>query len=270
MKKYKIGFIGTGKMASAIIYGIQQSSFVNSNEIIASQRTENTLEQKSQDLGIKLTTNNIELVKNSEIIFICAKPNQVEEIINEISPELDSNHLIVSIAAGITLEKLEKLLPKNSKAIRVMPNTPATIKEGMSGICKGNKATGTDLAYIESLFNTIGKTIIVDNDSQMDVVTAISGSGPAFYYKIINDIALAGEKLGLEYDKALLLSIQTAIGSAKMALLRDVTMEQLVANVATKGGCTRVGVDTMEELNIESSLFNTIKNTTQKAKELGG
>lgn len=269
MKKYKIGFIGTGKMASAIIHGIQQSKFVNSNEIIASQRTENTLEQKSKDLGIKLTTNNIELVRNSEIIFICAKPSQVEGIINEISPELDSSKLIVSIAAGITLEKLESLLPENSKAIRVMPNTPATIKEGMSGICKGNNAIDTDLAYIESLFNTIGKTIIVDNDSQMDVVTAISGSGPAFYYKIINDIALAGEKLGLSYEQALLLSIQTAIGAGKMALNRTTSMEELIANVATKGGCTRVGVDTMQELNIEASLFNTIKNTTQKAKELG-
>ena len=103
----------------------------------------------------------------------------------------------------------------------------------------------------------------------MDIVTAISGSGPAFFYKVINDIARAGEKLGIDYDKALLLSIQTAIGSAKMALQREVSMETLISNVATKGGCTRVGVDKMEEINTEQIFYDVIKSTTQKACELG-
>ena len=103
----------------------------------------------------------------------------------------------------------------------------------------------------------------------MDIVTAISGSGPAFFYKVINDIARAGEKLGMEYEKALLLSIQTAIGSAKMALNRDISMEELVSNVATKGGCTRVGVDVMEEKNIDNIFDEVIAKTSQKAHELG-
>ena len=115
-----------------------------------------------------------------------------------------------------------------------MPNTPALVNEGMSGMVGGIYATKEDLNYIYDLLSTIGKCIIVDNESQMDIVTAISGSGPAFFYKVINDIARAGEQLGLDYEKALLLSIQTAIGSAKMALNREVSMEQLIANVATK------------------------------------
>ena len=150
-----------------------------------------------------------------------------------------------------------------------MPNTPALVNEGMSGMVGGKYATKDDLSYIYDLLSTIGKCIIVDNESQMDIVTAISGSGPAFFYKVMNDIARAGEKLGLDYEKALLLSIQTAIGSAKMALNREVSMEQLVANVATKGGCTRVGVDVMEEVDTTKVFEEVITKTTQKAFELG-
>ena len=122
---------------------------------------------------------------------------------------------------------------------------------------------------VENLFSTIGKSIIIEKESQMDIVTAISGSGPAFFYKIINDIARAGEALGLDYEKSLLLSIQTAIGSAKMALNRDISMEQLVANVATKGGCTRIGVDVMEEIDTEKIFAEVIEKTAKKASELG-
>ena len=149
-----------------------------------------------------------------------------------------------------------------------MPNTPALVNEGMSGICGGKSAKADDLEYIQKMLSTIGKCIIVD-ESQIDIVTAISGSGPAFFYKVINDIARAGEKLGLDYEKSLLLSIQTAIGSAKMALNRTVSMEELISNVATKGGCTRVGVDCMEEEKSEKLFFDVIKSTTEKAHALG-
>ena len=119
------------------------------------------------------------------------------------------------------------------------------------------------------MLSTIGKCIVVDDEAQIDIVTAISGSGPAFFYKVINEIARAGEKLGMDYDKALLLSIQTAIGSAKMALCRDITMEQLISNVATKGGCTAVGVDCMNSNDTEKLFFDVISSTAKKANELG-
>ena len=118
------------------------------------------------------------------------------------------------------------------------------------------------------MLSAIGKCIIV-NEAQIDIVTAISGSGPAFFYKVINDIARAGEKLGLEYEKSLLLSIQTAIGSAKMAMNRTISMEELISNVATKGGCTRVGVVCMEVFDTEKIFYDVIKSTTDKAHALG-
>ena len=269
MKKYNIGFIGSGKMAGAIIKGLLKSGFVNSENLLATQVEQEGLEEKSQALGIEIILDNKLLTQKSDVIFIATKPNQVIGVLEEITPFINSQKMIVSIAAGVSLNKLEMSLPEKTRVIRVMPNTPALVGEGMSGMIGGNYASKEDIEYISSLLTTIGKCIIVDDESQMDIVTAISGSGPAFFYKVINDIARAGEKLGLSYEKALLLSIQTAIGSAKMALNREVSMEQLVSNVATKGGCTRVGVDVMEEVDTANIFAEVISKTTKKAFELG-
>ncbi len=268
MTKYKIGFIGAGKMASAIIKGLIRTEFLKPENIIASQVEEN-IEEKSKILGIRVINDNLEVAKDSEIVFIATKPNQVKDVLAEISKEISTNKLVVSIAAGVTTEKLENNLPEKTRVIRVMPNTPALVSEGMSGMVGGKYAKQEDLDYIQKLLSTIGKCIVVDNEAQIDIVTAISGSGPAFYYKIINEIARAGEKLGLDYEKSLMLSIQTAIGSAKMALNREISMEELISNVATKGGCTRVGVDCMDDNNTEKLFFDVIESTTKKAHELG-
>ena len=265
----KIGFIGCGKMASAIIKGITKSKFADNENICATQENEINIEEKSKELNINIGTDNKILAQNSEIIFLAVKPNQVLAILEEINEFITPEKLIVSIAAGITTKKLEENLPQNTRVIRVMPNTPVLVEEGMSGIIGGKFAHNEDLDYIQNLLSSIGKCIILDNEDQMDIVTAISGSGPAFFYKVINDIARAGEKLGLDYEKSLLLSIQTAIGSAKMALNRNISMENLISNVATKGGCTRVGVDVMEEKEIEKIFEEVIIKTTQKAHDLG-
>ena len=269
MKKYNIGFIGCGKMASAMIKGFVNSQMIKSENIIATQAEVDTIEEKSKLLGIDIILDNKILAKKSDIIFIAVKPAQVVEVLQEISPIITPEKLIVSIAAGVGLKKLESNLPPMTRVIRVMPNTPALIGEGMSGMIGGKSVGAEDLEYIKNLLSTLGKCLIIENEHQMDIVTAISGSGPAFFYKVINDIARAGEKLGLDYEKALLLSIQTAVGSAKMALNRHISMEDLISNVATKGGCTRVGIDVMEAIKTEDIFAKVIKDTTQKASELG-
>lgn len=276
MKKYtEIGFIGSGKMAGAIIRGLIKTGFAKPEQVIATQAEKEGLEEKSKSLGgIKVILDNKELVKTSDVVFIAVKPNQVLGVLEEIKPFVTPEKLIVSIAAGVNIHKLESNLPSGTKVIRVMPNTPALVGEGMSGLFGGANVDEQDIDFIKNLLSTIGKCIVVDNEAQMDIVTAISGSGPAFFYKVINDIARAGEKLGMNYEKALMLSIQTAIGSAKMALNREVSMETLISNVATKGGCTRVGVDVMEGLGTNSAdtselFYNVIKSTTEKAHELG-
>lgn len=264
----KIGFIGCGKMASAIIGGVISSKFVDADCITASEISVEAAEGKSKKLGIKVVTNNNELVKNSDIIFVATTPNFVEGVLNEIKDSVTNDKLVVSIAAGVTTNFIQNILPENTRVVRVMPNTPALICEGMSGIAGGKSATKDDVEFVKQLLSNIGKCIVVE-ESQIDIVTAISGSGPAFYYKVINEIARAGEKLGLDYEKSLTLSIQTAIGSAKMLLNSDKSAEELIASVATKGGCTRVGVDFMDEEKTNELFYNLIDKTREKAKALG-
>ena len=269
MKKYNIGFIGSGKMAGAIIKGLLNTGFISSENVIATQSRQEGLDEKSEKLGIKIILDNKELVSKSDVIFIATKPSQVFGVLEDICEKITEEKLIISLAAGVKTEDIEKVLPLKTRVVRVMPNTPVLVGEGMSAVVAGKVATQEDLGYVSNLFSTIGKSVVLADESQMDIVTAISGSGPAFFYKVINDIARAGEKLGLDYEKALLLSIQTSLGSAKMALNRDVDMEQLISNVATKGGCTRVGVDVMEESGIAKIFENVVSKTAQKASELG-
>lgn len=264
----KIGFVGCGHMASAIIKGILSSGFLPASAVIASEMNEEFALLKKNELGIEVVTDNNLLAKNCDVIILATKPNAIKDVLTEIKDELNENKLIISIAAGVSTKTIEYAAGKEIAVIRVMPNAGAMILEGMSGIVRGKFADDNQVKFVEELFSKIGKCILVDED-KIDVLTAISGSGPAFFYKTINEIARAGEKLGLDYGKALLLSIQTAIGSAKIMLDSDLTPEELVDRIATKGGCTEVGVNFMNEQKTSELFYELIKQTAQKAKLLG-
>ena len=262
----KLGFIGCGEMASAIIKGLLNSGFTNITDILASTHTDKSASDRSKVLKITVITNNKEVAKNSEIIILATKPNQIKNVLNEIKEEINGK-LVVSIAAGVKTSNIEEIVDK-SPVVRVMPNTPMLVGEGMCGICLGKLSTEKEEKFVTDMLSQVGKVITVP-ENQIDIVTAISGSGPAFFYQIFEDMAQAGVKLGMDYEKALMLAIQTAIGSAKMTLNRTKTVPELVASVATKGGCTEVGVNTMKELNSTKLFEEIIKNTAQKASELG-
>ena len=264
----KIGFIGCGKMASAIIKGIISSGFAKKSNIKGSEINPEIAENAQKRLDITVITDNKALVLDSDVIFIATKPNYVQSVLEEIKPELTTDKLLVSIAAGVSTSKIENIIGRQ-RVIRVMPNTPALVLEGMSGVCKGSYASEEDLNFVIKLLSNIGKAISV-TEEQMDIVTAISGSGPAFFYKVIEDMARAGEKLGLDYEKSLELATQTAIGSAKMVFKRGETpVQTLIDNVATKGGCTFVGISVMNEENSEKLFYDVVEQTTKKASELG-
>lgn len=258
----KLGFIGCGKLAKAIIKGIGKDY-----EIIASTNSETSAKKAEDELNIKVVTDNKNVANFADIIFIATKPNQVEFVLNEIKDSIDKNKLIVSVAAGVSTKKIENIIGK-IPVIRVMPNTPALVKEAMSATAKGLYANDKHEKFVHSIFEKIGKVISVE-EKQIDIVTAISGSGPAFFYQIFEDMAQAGVKLGLDYEKSLLLAVQTAIGSAKMTLNREKPLTDLIASVATKGGCTEVGINTMNELKSSKLFDEVIANTTKKAHELG-
>jgi len=261
----KLGFIGCGKMASAIIKGC---SGIQGISVKGSEINPEFAQDAQKRLGISVLTDNKAVVIESDIIFIATKPNQVTDVLEEIKTELTSDKLLVSIAAGVSTQKIENIVGKN-RIVRIMPNTPALLKEGMFGICKGSYASSDDVEFVISLLSRIGKCIEV-TEEQMDIVTAISGSGPAFFYQVIEDMARAGEKLGLDYEKSLLLAAQTALGSAKMVFNRGETpVQTLIDNVATKGGCTFVGIETMKENNSSKLFDEVISKTAIRASELG-
>lgn len=267
-KNVKVGFIGCGKMASAIIKGVLDSGYLENSQIMASEISEDFAALKKTELNIEVGTENKIVAKNSDVIFLATKPHFIKEVLNEIQEELTKDKLIVSIAAGISTETIEQSAEKEICVVRVMPNAPAVILEGMSGIVKGKFATEEQVDFVKEFLSNIGECIILE-ENKIDILTAISGSGPAFFYKILNEMALAGEQLGLDYEKSLLLAIQTAIGSAKLMLKSELTPDELVKSVATKGGCTEVGVDFMEEKNTKELFYELIKKTAKKANALG-
>ena len=263
----KLGFIGCGKMASAIINGILKSDILKKEDILASEINEEFAKSGYEKTGVDVICDNKYLAKNSEIIFIAIKPHLVTEVLKEIKDVLNKNQLIISIAAGYKISNFENILPENP-IIRIMPNAPLMFLEGMAGIAAGKNVSSEHLKFVEEIFSKIGKYIIIE-EKYMNTVTAISGSGPAYFFKFIEEIARAGEKMGLDYEKALILSAQTALGSAKMVLNSGLDMQTLIKMITTKGGCTEVGVNYLNEINLKQQMFELIEKTENKASELG-
>lgn len=267
MTEQKIGFIGLGRMATAIINGIIKSGFMPKENILGFDVNKDTVRCASKNLGIETVSDIEELMAKTSIILIATKPFVIKNVLDEIKDKV-RNHLIISILAGVSLKVYENTLP-NTRVVRVMPNTPALIGEGMSAVCKGKFAFDYDAEFVYDLFSKLGKAIYID-EKNIDAVTAISGSGPAFYYYIIEKIANAGKLLGLDYETALRLSAQTALGSAKMMFETPDTPEELIRAVTTPGGCTEVGNNVLGNSDIEEVLFKTINETMKKARKLGG
>ena len=263
----KLGFIGCGKMASSIIGGCLCSKNFEKTDIIASEINEEARNAANNNFGIKVFDNNIDVIKNADVIIFCVKPFVIKDVLKEISSNATDEKLVISIAAGVKIDTIKSFLPK-SQIIRVMPNTPAMVKEGISAICADLSVSNENKKIAQTIMNSVGETVFTE-EKYIDIITSLSGSGPAFYYKIIDDMAKSAAKLGLDYNIALKLSAQTAIGSGKMILQSGIDPQTLIKNVTTPGGCTEVGNNVLEQKDIFSILDETIVKTAQKAKELG-
>ena len=197
-----IGFIGAGKMATAIIKGLLNSGLFDKDHIIASEPNKDYAHKIEKELGIKMVHNNREAAAEADIILLAVKPFVVKEVLTEIEDRIDDTKLIVTIAAGISSKKVEDVLEKTARVVKVMPNTPALLGVGMSAVCKGEHASDEDFDEVVKIFESVGKVVKV-KEQEIDAITGVSGSGPAFYYYIIDEIAKAGEKLGLDYNMSL-------------------------------------------------------------------
>lgn len=264
MNNKTIGFIGAGKMASAIIKGLLSSKTFDNEHVMAAEVNDTTAQKAQENFKIKVFKDADEVVQISNIVLIATKPFVVPELLENIKNKITKEHLVISIAAGITFDKLENALGKDKRIVRVMPNTPALVECGMSAVCKNSSATDEDLELVKTIFSKIGK-VISCQEKDMDAVTGVSGSGPAFYYYIIDKIAKAGEKLGLDYQTALTLSAQTALGAAKMIQETGNSPEELITAVTTPGGTTAEGNKVLNESDIAEILFETVRKTAEKS-----
>lgn len=252
-------------MAEALIKGLISTGEIKPQDIYASDIFKDRLEHLERTYDINGASSNIELVQDSDVIFICVKPQSADALLAEVGPHAKQK-LFISIMAGITTENIEDYL-QEAKVIRVMPNTPAMVGKGISAVSKGSKAGTDDLQTASLLLKNAGEVIIID-ESLMDAVTAISGSGPAYFYWLTEILIEAGIKMGIEREKAEKLAKQTLIGSAGLLEKEGAGPEELRERVTSPGGTTEAALDLLAEKDTEKIILEAIKAAKKRSGEL--
>lgn len=263
-----IGFIGSGNMAAAIIGGILNVNLVKPENVICSNNTSLPLEKLEKEYNVKTTLDNTEVAKKADILFLSVKPQVYSVVINQIKDIVSNNTIIVAIAAGKTTKEVKELFAKEIKLVRVMPNTPALVGEGMAAICPCPEIAPEELDLICKIFNNFGKSEVV-TENLMDVVTGLSGSSPAFIFMIIEAMADGAVLEGMQRDKAYKFAAQTVLGSAKMVLETGKHPGELKDMVCSPAGTTIEGVAELERLGLRTSIINAVKVATEKSKNMG-
>jgi pyrroline-5-carboxylate reductase len=264
----KIGFLGAGKMAGALASGFLNAKLVKANQILAADPFDAARKQFAAATGAKTTATNLEIVRAANILFLSTKPDAVSAVLAEISGAFTGKHLLISIAAGVTIHKLENGLPANSRVIRVMPNTPALAGAGASGYALGRHATAADGELAGKLLSAVGLALLV-KESLLDAVTGLSGSGPAYVYQFIEALSDGGVAAGLPRDIATQLAAQTVLGGAKMVLTTGLHPGALKDQVTSPGGTTIEGVHELEKGKLRATVMNAVRAATEKSKKLG-
>lgn len=264
----KIGFIGAGNMATALIRGLISSGASSAERIICSDIKEAKISALREQFGIRTTTDNCRVIVDADIVIYAIKPQIMARILKETSSCLDMTKLVVSIAAGVPLAAMESCLKKPLRLIRVMPNVASAVMESATGITSGDHVVNGDLELARAIFDSIGKTVVVD-EYLMDAVTGLSGSGPAYIFLIVDAMADAGVKVGLSREDALCLSAQTLLGAAKLLMETGEHPGKLKDSVTSPGGTAIAGLHTLEEGGLRTTLINAVESATARARELG-
>ncbi|WP_096155438.1 MULTISPECIES: pyrroline-5-carboxylate reductase [Bacillus] len=262
-----IGFIGCGKMAQAIIQGLLSSKVVQPSQIIASAKTIATRTHVQKAFNIQITENNREVAEVADTIILAVKPDLHKEVIEQIKNYIQPNTIIVTIAAGITLNFLETQFQKQVKAIRVMPNTPSLVGEGMSAICVNEQVSENELTLVTQIFESFGKAELIE-EKLMDAIPAVSASSPAYVYMFIEALADGAVKQGIPRKQAYKLAAQAVLGAAKMVLETNQHPGELKDNVCTPGGATIEAVEALERTGFRASVLSAMEACTKKSKGL--
>jgi pyrroline-5-carboxylate reductase len=263
-----IGFLGTGNMAEALIKGLIAAGVVEPKQIYGSDPRKERCDEIKQRYGIVATTSNAEVVRESEIVVLSVKPQILPKVLDEVAPHLKPSALVISIAAGVPVSAIEPRLPEGTRVVRTMPNTPALVGAGATAIAAGQHAKDDDVEATQRIFAAVGMTVVLD-ESQLDAVTGLSGSGPAYVFLIIEALSDAGVKMGLSRYNAQALAAQTVLGSAKLLLDTNEHPGRLKDMVTSPGGTAIAGLHTLEAGGLRTTLINAVEAATNRSRELG-
>ena len=255
-------------MAEALIRGLVRGGHVPAARIAASSPRRERLDELKAAYGIDVTTDNRDIAKRSGLVVLSIKPQIMDKVLREIGDAIAPGTLVVSIAAGVDTETIEEALAEGVRVIRAMPNTPALVGAAATAIAPGKHASEADLAAAKALFEAVGITVQLD-ESHLDAVTGLSGSGPAYIFLILEALADAGVKVGLSRRNAQRLAAQTVMGSAKLLLDTDEHPGRLKDMVTSPGGTAIAGLHTLEEGGLRTTLINAVETATKRARELG-
>jgi pyrroline-5-carboxylate reductase len=263
----RLAVLGAGKIGSILLQAFLRRKLIPSKNLRATVRHPDRARALTERLNIPVGTDNRAAVKGADIVLLAVKPTQVREVLEEIRAQLTPRQLIVSVAASVPTTFVEEHLPAGVPVVRAMPNTPCSIGVGMIGLTKGKHATAADVETARTLFEAVGRTVVVD-EKHMDAVTGLSASGPAFLWVVLEALTEAGVKVGLPRDVATLLAAQTMHGAARMVLETGDHPALLKDGVTTPAGCTIDGILELEDGKVRIALIKAVVRATQRAKEL--
>ena len=261
------GFLGFGRMASALVEGMLKANFCEPQEIVVINRHPDLLRENVEKFGVRLAPNPKAVVTESDVVVLGTKPADSLQLLREVRPSLDGK-LLVSVAAGIRLEQLQDAAGHRTRVIRAMPNTPSLIGLGATAYAVGDHATPHDAAVAERIFSSVGIVYRV-REAVLDAVTGLSGSGPAYVFTFLEALTDGGVMMGLPRDVALDLAIQTVIGSAEMLRQTKLHPAQLREMVASPGGSTMAAMETLEANGLRSTIMSAVRTAAERARELG-
>lgn len=264
----KVAFVGAGNMAGALIQGLIGQKACQAEQIMASDPRAERLQELHHTYGIQTTQDNCQAAGYGDLVVLSTKPQILVALLSGIASSIRRESLVLSIAAGVPLAVLESQLGKEARVVRAMPNTPALVGAGATGLAAGSRATAEDVALAESVFASVGVTVSVP-ENLLDAVTGLGGSGPAYVFVIVETLADAGVEMGLSRAQALLLAVQTVFGSAKLVMQTGEHPARLKDQVTSPGGTTIAGLQALEAGGIRKALADAVRAATRRSRELG-
>ena len=268
IKGKTIGFVGAGNMGEAMIKGLLAANLVPPASICATDVRRERLKELDRQYGIQIAADNPELVRHVDVVILAVKPQIIEPVLREVAHALTRRKLMISIAAGVSTAKLRTIVGKDVRLIRVMPNTPALVLEGVTAIAKAEGLESDDLDTAGEIFSAVGRVVVLDEEL-LDAVTGLSGSGPAYVALVIESLADGGVKMGLDRITAMTLATQTVLGAAKLLLETGLHPGALKDMVSSPGGTSIAGIAALEEGGIRTTFIKAVERATQRSRELG-